>query len=193
MARPKEFDPDEALEKAMGLFWARGYHDSSIRDLVERTGVNYYGLYGEFDSKHGLFLAALDRYRDTVTAEIVRVLKGSGPVREVVGRAFERLLECMKTADGRVGCMMCNTAVELAPYDADAAAKVRAHMAQLRDAFRRTLSDGKDTGDPGTSEDIDRLAEFLTTTAYSSGLLVRSGCSDAHVRRHVETALSLVG
>ena len=193
MARPREFDPDEALQKAMGLFWAKGYHDSSIRDLVERTGVNYYGLYGVFESKHGLFLAALDRYCDTVTAEVVRTLKEPGPVREVVGRAFERLLALMKTPDGRVGCMMCNTAVELAPYDAEAAAKVRAHRMLLQEAFRSALSHAQGAGELETSKDVGGLAEFLTTTAYSLGFLMRSGCEDAHLRRHVKMVVSLVG
>ena len=78
MARPREFDADEALDKAMHLFWAKGYYDTSIRDLVEATGVNYYGLYGTFESKHGLFLAALDRYRAKVTSQIVRELNRPG-------------------------------------------------------------------------------------------------------------------
>ena len=74
MARPKEFEPDEALERAMHQFWATGYHDTSIRDLVARTGVNYYGLYGEFENKRGLFLASLDLYAKTVTAAVIREL-----------------------------------------------------------------------------------------------------------------------
>ena len=192
MARPKEFDPQEALQKAMGLFWAKGYHDTSIRDLVERTGVNYYGLYGAFASKHGLFLAALDLYRDTVTAELLRALRRAEPVREVIAQAFERLLELMRTEDGSVGCMMCNTAIELAPYETDAAAKVRAHRAQLQQAFHRLLAERKAAGELDETADADALAAFLTTTAYSLGLLLRAGGSDAEARRHVDTAMSLV-
>ncbi len=192
MARPKEFDPQEALQKAMGLFWAKGYHDTSIRDLVERTGVNYYGLYGEFESKHGLFLAALDLYRDTITTELLRALRGPGPVREVIAKAFDQLLDMMKTGDGNVGCLMCNTAIELAPYDADSAAKVRAHRAQLQQAFHRLLTEGKAAGELDETADADALAAFLATTAYSLGLLLRSGASDAEAKGHLETALSLV-
>ena len=192
MARPREFDADEALDKAMRLFWAKGYHDSSIRDLVERTGVNYYGLYEVFENKHGLFLAALDRYCSTVTGEIVRKLKRPGRAEKSIERAFDRLLALMRTPDGRVGCLMCNTAIELAPHDADAAAKVQAHMRLLRSAFRATLLAGRKAGELAEDGDIDALAEFLTTTVYSVGFLVRSGCSDAYVRRHVRTALSAV-
>ncbi len=192
MARPKEFDPDEALDRAMRQFWAKGYHDTSIRDLVARTGVNYYGLYSEFENKRGLFLAALDRYRDTITAEITGELKRPGPALACIQRAFDRLGELMTTPDGRVGCLICNTAIEVAPYDADAAAKVRAHMELLQSAFRAKLAEGQSAGEVAEDTAIDALSEFLTTTAYSAGFLLRSGCSDAMIKRHIRTALSAV-
>ena len=84
MARPKEFEPQEALDKAMRQFWAKGYHDTSIRDLTARTGVNQYGLYGVFGNKLGLYLSALDRYRDTVTAEALEMLRVHLAVHHVV-------------------------------------------------------------------------------------------------------------
>lgn len=192
MARPKEFDPDDALDKAMHLFWAKGYHETSIRDLVARTGVNYYGLYEVFDNKHRLFLASLDRYRETVTAPVVEELKRPGPAKPAIRRAFNRLFGLLQTTDGRVGCMMCNTAVELAPHDADAAQRVRAHMAQLRDAFEARLGDGQRAGDIDQAADPRALAEFLTATAYTLGMLLRTGCSDAHIKRHLDTALTAV-
>lgn len=190
MARPKEFEPQEALEKAMHQFWAKGYHDTSIRDLVERTGVNYYGLYSEFESKHGLFLAALDWYRNTVTAEIISELKREGPTQQVVSQMFERLLDLMKTADGPVGCLMCNTAVEVAPYDSEAAGKVQAHMKLLRDAFRGRLTKGQQAGSLDKNKNIDALSEYLTTTVYSIGFLTRAGHDNRYIRRHIRTTLT---
>ena len=177
----------------MHQFWAKGYHDTSIRDLVERTGVNYYGLYGEFDSKHGLFLAALDHYQRTVTAEALGELRKPGPIRRAIARTFERLAKATLTPDGRVGCMMCNTAIEVAPSDAEAAAKVQAHTKFLRDAFRQKLKEAQGSGDLSEDKDVGALAEFLATTVYSAGFLMRSGHSDAYVARHIRTALSMLG
>ena len=190
MARPREFDADEALDKAMHLFWAKGYYDTSIRDLVEATGVNYYGLYGTFESKHGLFLAALDRYRAKVTDQIIRELNRPGPLLPALGAAFDWLIARRTAADDRVGCMICNTAVELAPSDAEAAEKVQAHMALLGNAFRTRLAAAQQAGELAPGKDIDALAEFLATTAYSVGFLLRAGCSDSYAQRHVRTALS---
>lgn len=192
MARPKEFDPAEALDNAMHQFWAKGYHDTSIRDLVARTGVNYYGLYEVFDNKHGLFLASLDRYRETVTALVIGELKRPGPVKPALRRTFNRLLGLLKTNEGRVGCMMCNTAIELAPYDKEAADRVQGHMSLLRGAFKSRLEEGQRAGEIEGSADLGALAEFLTSTAYTIGILLRTGCSDAHIKRHLDTALSAI-
>ena len=192
MARPREFEPEEALDKAMRQFWSKGYHDTSIRDLVEATGVNYYGLYGVFENKHGLFLAALDRYRDTVTKEILAQLKQPGPVKDVVAQTYEHLLNIGQSRSGPIGCLMCNTAVELAPEDPEAANKVHANMAQLRGGFHAKLAEAQQNGELAVERDIGALAEFLTTTVYSLALLVRSGCDEAYVRRHIGTAVSLL-
>ncbi|OBY25021.1 TetR/AcrR family transcriptional regulator [Leisingera sp. JC1] len=66
MGRHKEFDPDDAVEAALKVFWRKGYHDASLQDLIAGTGVKNYGLYSVFGSKHGLYLAAFDRYNRDV-------------------------------------------------------------------------------------------------------------------------------
>ncbi|MEO1019797.1 MAG: TetR/AcrR family transcriptional regulator [Pseudomonadota bacterium] len=189
MARPREFEPEEALQKAMLQFWAKGFHDTSIRDLTARTGVNQYGLYGVFENKLGLYLAALDHYRDTITQDVVKALKRKGPVARRVADALELLVERMQTPDGPVGCLIGNAAIEMAPDDPATAAKVRAHMAHLRRAFRERLSAAQAAGDLPPGKNVDALAEFLTTTAYSLGFLLRAGCDKAYLRRHIGTAL----
>ena len=177
----------------MHRFWARGYCDTSIRDLIECTGVNYYGLYGAFENKHGLFLAALDHYRKRVTAEIIEELKQPGPVRDTLERTLERVLALMQTPEGRVGCLMCNTAIEVAPHDREAHAKVREHMALLRASFRARLQEAQESGEVAANTDLETLSEFLTTAVYTIGLLVRSGQDDAYVHRHIRSALSTLG
>lgn len=191
--RPKEFDPEEALDKAMRLFWSKGYHDTSIRDLVEATGVNYYGLYGAFESKQGLFLAALDRYRATVTADVLEGLRDASPVLPAIRRVFARLLDVMRSKEGRRGCLMCNTAVELGPQDAEAARKVQAHLGLLGRAFRDALRRAQDAREVAAELDIDAQSEFLATTAYSAGVLIRAGLGRKQVERHVASALAGLG
>ena len=192
MARPREFDADEALDKAMRLFWAKGYHDSSIRDVVDRTGVNYYGLYEVFKNKHGLLLAALDRYRNTVTAAFGMALKSAAPTPEGLLGAFDCLFELLTTEDGQVGCLMCTVATELAPHDDDVAAKVRSHFGLLTDHFRDWLDRADSAGASPPETERRDAAAFLATTAYSLALLLRAGFDRTQVRRQAETAIAAV-
>lgn len=189
MARPKEFNPTDALDKAMAVFWAKGYHDTSIRDLVDATGVNYYGLYSTFEDKHGLFLAALDRYRDTVTRQILAVLDQPDQPMSAILQALDGVVLTTRPTDGHRGCLMCNTAVELTPFDKAAARKVRKNMTVLRDAFRGAVVRAQEVGEVANDKDEDALAEFLAMTVYSISVLARTGASEAQIRRYVRTAL----
>ncbi len=191
MGRPREFETEDALHKAMHQFWSKGYYDTSIRDLIGSTGVNYYGLYGTFQNKRGLMLAALDHYRKTITAEFTTVLDASEPTRDGLRGALLALADLLRTEAGQAGCMMCNAATELAPHDADVAARVRAHMAHLTDRFAEWLRRADHAGTIVGGEPTAR-AEFLATTAYAIGLLLRAGFDRDAVTRHVEVAVSAV-
>src|SRR5919205_4395394 len=89
MARTKQFDRHAALDQAMELFWKRGYHATSIQDLVDRLGVNRQSLYDTFGGKDQLFQAALERYRELQGIPMRRCLEREGPVREVLREFFE--------------------------------------------------------------------------------------------------------
>ncbi|NUR84214.1 MAG: helix-turn-helix transcriptional regulator, partial [Nonomuraea sp.] len=84
MARTREFDTDAAVERAMDVFWSRGYAATSIQDLVEATGVGRGSLYAAFGSKEGLYEAALLRYAARSGADRTRRLTRAAPVREVL-------------------------------------------------------------------------------------------------------------
>lgn len=189
MARPREFDADEALDKAMRLFWAKGYHDSSIRDLVECTGVNYYGLYSVFEDKHGLFMAALDRYRRTVVAEFAAAVRAAEPTAEGLLGAFDGLFDLMTTEAGPRGCLMCNSAAELAPHDAEVAEKVKAQLMLMADVFEEWLIRAA----PDKPADSRKAgANFLATSTFSLALLLRSGFDRTEVREQAKIAVEAV-
>ena len=187
MARPREFEPETAAEKAMHLFWEKGYFDTSIRELSDRTGVGPYGLYAEFGDKRGLFLASLDHYRKTVTGDILSVLEHSGPPEDRIRAAFERAHELMASPEHHLGCLMCNTAAELGPHDSDAARKVKEHLDLLRRSFNKVLA-----RDGLPEPDVIEKAEILTMSLYSMALLIRSGHDADHVRRYRQSVLKIL-
>src|SRR2546421_11571470 len=92
-ARHKEFDRDETLQKAMEVFWSRGYEAASIEDLVKHMGINRQSLYDTFGDKHRLYLLALDRYREVEGRRIFELLEQPGPVKESLRRLFKGVVE----------------------------------------------------------------------------------------------------
>ena len=131
MPRPKEFDPDVALDRAVDVFWSRGYGGTSIQHLVDALGVNRGSLYATFGDKHGLYLAALDRYRQSEVVQIVDLLEQPGPVKRVVRRPFDAVVLSVAEGRGGRGCLVCNAAVEQAADDADVEAAVWASLGRI--------------------------------------------------------------
>ncbi len=191
MSRPREFNPDDALERAMITFWAKGYHDTSMRDLIDATGVNQYGLYSAFGSKRGLFFEALRHYQRTIISDAVSTMKRAADPIHGIRDGFARLATLLR-GDKALGCMMCNTAIELAPYDAEAAAIVQKSRAQLQAAFQARLDEAHANGAISYETGTAVTAAYLATTAFSIGMMVRLGCSDDDVAAYLETALSIL-
>src|SRR3954464_11387329 len=108
MARPKEFDREEALNRAMEVFWSRGYEAASVGELVKRMGINRQSLYDTFGDKHSLYLQALDRYREVEGAKLFELLERPGPVKRALRHLFRSVVERSLDDEERRGCFMGN-------------------------------------------------------------------------------------
>lgn len=104
MVRTKQFDNHAALDEAMQLFWERGYHATSIQDLVDRLGVNRQSLYDTFGGKDQMFLAALERYREIQAAPVRRLLEREGPALEVLREFLHTLVDNLLSGDFNTSC-----------------------------------------------------------------------------------------
>ncbi len=124
MARTKEFDPDAALQAALELFWRRGYEATSMSDLVEHLGIGRASLYATFGSKHELYLKAFDRYGENRDAVLLRELSQPGPALPAVRAVLRRFAAEAADEERLSGCLVTNTAAELAPHDPQAARRV---------------------------------------------------------------------
>lgn len=164
MARHKEFDRDEALQKAMEVFWVRGYEATSVRDLVEHTGVNRQSLYDTFGDKHALYLSALDRYREVEGGKMFKLLAGQGSVKRALRRLFEATVEAAVCGDERRGCFMGNAMSELAGRCTKTADKACGQLAAAEGALYHALLRGRKAGEIKNGRDLRAVARFL----YSS-------------------------
>lgn len=188
MPRHKEFDQAEVLDRALELFWHRGYEGTSMQDLVDGMGINRGSLYGTFGDKHGLFLAALRRYDEVWISRFVEPLSAPGPVRPAVRRVLEQAGR--EATDGiRRGCLATNSAVELAPHDPELARHVRGMLSRVEDALRSALERARGTGELAADIEPPAVARFLITVLQGLRVLSRSGMAPETLRDTVEVSM----
>ena len=164
MARPKEFDRDQALHKAMEVFWSRGYEAASIHDLVGHMGINRQSLYDTFGDKHALYLKALDRYHEVEGRKLFELLEKPGPVKKTLRQLFTGVVEGSLCEGQRRGCFTGNAMSELAGRCKATADKTCNNMAAVEGAFYRALLRGKKDGELKEVRDPRATSRFL----YSS-------------------------
>jgi TetR/AcrR family transcriptional repressor of nem operon len=171
VARPRQFDPDEVLERSMREFWERGYRDTSVDDLVEATGVRPGSLYNAFHGgKRELFMGSLDRYSKLVVPEKMGALERPEASLAEVRAYFDGLISDLMSPEGRMGCLMVNSTVELAAQDSEVAKVVRGHMTRLEKNAARALRNAKRRGE--IPADVDPAAKATQLMATGMGLMV---------------------
>lgn len=174
MARPREFDPDTVLERAMRVFWAKGYHASSLDDLCEAADLNRPSLYAAFGDKRALFLATLDRYGDRAVARVTAALSRPVPIRDAIAAFLTEMIEQIVAGPGRAGCFIGNCAAEVAPHDRAAAASVMTNLKRVEAAFRAGFAAAKSRGELSPEADIDALAKFFVASTQGLRLVGRT-------------------
>ncbi len=175
MARTREFDPDDALDKAMRLFWERGFQHTSMEDLVRHTGVSRYGLYGTFGNKDAIYHQALMRYIQIKKDEMRRALRTPGAGRQALEAYFRDIDAFVSSDEGRKGCMVYNTAAELAPHHPELAEYLRGLQVEVRDLFEQVIRNGQQAGDIRTDIPAADLAMTLFTMEQGMAALNRGG------------------
>ena len=189
MPRTKAFQPAEALDRAMELFWRRGFAATALDQLVRRTGASRYGLYATFGGKRDLFLATLERYSQAVMDPMLDPLEAAQPSAPEIRAFFDRVLDLIRSCgDGR-GCLMCNTAFERGALDRAAAQRVRRHFDRVRRLLARALTNASRDGVLARDLAVPAYADHLLGAAAGAFLLARSGMPLALIRRFVDSAL----
>lgn len=176
MARPREFDPEVAVDAAVDVFWAAGYAATSTADLCHGTGVARSSLYNTFTSKRELYRLALCRYAERSKADQSVLLESGGPVREVI-RGFLLAAVDRQLADPqRRGCLAVDAAVEIGPADAGLAELALADFDDLVETFRTLVERGQRSGE--FSADRDPLVAARLVHATLTGIHVLGRVSD---------------
>ena len=143
MVRPVEFDPSLALNKALVLFWRKGYQAASLADLLEAMGIGRSSFYAAFGDKRALFVACLDLFGER-TKDILQRTRSDMPPLDVIQSFFERQFvgsSPSSASQAQWGCMLVNTVLELADVDAELSARASGHLAEVQTLFEACLLD----------------------------------------------------
>src|ERR1700732_4833546 len=160
MARPREFDREEALERATGVFWAKGYASTSTDDLLRAMAVGGAGVYKAFQDKRALYLEALERYQRTTTAGHLQRLNGAAsPIAGVEALLLGLISD---TDDIRaLGCMGVGAMCEFGSTDPDIAALRSKVCPALHSRLTERLKEGQ------AASEIDRSLDCATAASFT--------------------------
>ena len=192
MPRPREFDEGAALEAAMECFWRRGYEATSLRDLTASMGLTAPSLYNAFGGKQELFSRALERYLDRTTRDRLRRLEQSLAPKAALHRFFAEIIEHSIQDRQRKGCFLVNSALEIAPHDAECRAVITEQFTEIEAFFRRCIL--KAQADETVSSDVDAgdTARLLLGVLLGVRVLARTKPERAVLEGVVRPALAML-
>jgi TetR/AcrR family transcriptional repressor of nem operon len=193
VARTKEFDPDAVLQKALELFWERGYEATSMADLVSHLGIARASIYATFGGKHELYVQALDRYVQSRDPGLVEMLSQPGPVLPAVRALVEAYAGESLCDARRRGCLVVNTAVELMGRDPQAARQVEGSWDTLETALTSALTRARAQGEIPASKDPRALARFLLVLLQGMRVLGRAHPDPGRLHDAAAQALAALG
>lgn len=192
MPRPREFDPESALESAMQVFWNKGFEATSLADLTEAMGISRSSLYDTFGSKQDLYLAALDHYNASVTQETVDTARAEGDARARIASIFADVIDRLTTDGDRRGCFLGNCVTEGAGFDAGAEAKVQGGFGMVEDALAELVARGKQDGSVTTAKETRAVARFLFASFHGLFVIGKANADPQMLREIADTALTVL-
>ena len=184
--RPRAFDPDAALERAMHVFWAKGYEGASLSNLTRAMRINRPSLYAAFGNKEQLFGKVLDRYMDGPVAYFGKAL-AAPKARDVVEEIFLGTARMADDPTIPAGCLMVQGA--LACGDASVRKEAAGRRAASEAALRHRLQRAKREGDLPKDADPADLARYVMTVVRGMAVQSAGGASSDQLRRVAQIAL----
>ena len=166
----KQFDRDEALDKAMELFWAKGYEGTGVSELLEHMGIGRQSMYDTFGSKRSLFFEALGRYSSQLRSRVMEQLQAPGSPMQNVRNVFDVWMAVLDEG-GDYGCFIGNTVAELAPHEPEVASMMRASMEGVGQALAATLRRAQAEGELSSEIDAEDLATVVVATVQGTALV----------------------
>lgn len=188
MARPQQFSEDQALNRAMEAFWEKGFHATSMQDLVDYTGVCRASLYKTFGNKDELFEQALGRYQREQQGSMQAALHSDLPIQELLRRLFRAKAQEV-VAGKRSSCLMVSATSELASQDEKIRSLLQENERHVRQWFQRLLEQGQARQELAADLDTATLGHYLFTAYQGLGINAMTQDDAGALDQVIETIL----
>jgi len=191
--RPRAYQPDVALGKALGLFRKEGFAATSLDDLSAATGMNRPSLYGAFGDKRELYIKSYQRYRDDARAVMADIFRGELPIRKRLERIYAAALDIYLGGDsGPLGCFTVMTAASEAVADPQIRAMVLDGFSELDKAFANAFRRAKDKGELPAGADPTVLAQLASSTVHTLAIRSRARVPRGELEAIVKGAIDVM-
>ena len=189
LGRPKEFDTEQALDAAMHLFWRQGYEATSMQNLLDTMQLSKSSLYQTFGSKHALFQQCIQHYRKMMTTGARQNLEQAPSARAFIEQVYLSLVDKAKDPNNRIGCLVMNTATELAQRDEDIARVIKQGTESFITMFYEAVKRAQLEGDIPPSKDAQSLAHYLLSSLAGLNAMVKAGAGKTVLNNVVKEIL----
>ncbi len=189
--RPRAYDPVQALERAMGAFWDKGYAATSLDDISEATGMNRPSLYAAFGDKQAIYMKAIERYRSG--AALKDALARGASLRDALRFAYRAALGIYLSGEiGARGCFAIGTAATEAVTNPEVRAQLAAVLDDAMEAFEARIRRAKRAGELSKQADPAALADIAAAVLYSLAIRARAGDKRRKLEAAVELAVAFI-
>ena len=191
--RPRAYEPEVALARALDLFRKDGFAATSLDELSAATGMNRPSLYGAFGDKRALYIKSYERYRADARAAMADIFKDELPIRKRLQRIYAVALDIYLSGDaGPRGCFTVMTAASEAVADPDIRAMVLEGFGELDKAFAICFGRAKEHGELPASADADVLAQMASATVHTIAIRARARVPRRQLEDIVRGAIDLM-
>ncbi len=188
MARPRQFDEQQVLERLMQVFWEKGYEAASMQDLVAASGLLKGSLYGAFGDKRTLYLAALAHYDRTRLQVGIDMLCDNGNAAGKIAALFDSVIASVENGVFAGGCLLCNASLEMAAADRRIGSEIEKMIRRLHDAVAAAVR-----SDAGNQAEAEALAAFIVSAYFGCRVLAKSGAPVGMIRATRDRCVELAG
>ena len=190
--RPRAYQPDVALGRALDLFRKDGFAATSLDDLSAATGMNRPSLYGAFGDKRALYIKSYQRYRDDARAAMIGIFRDEMPIRQRLQKIYAVALDIYLSGESPRGCFTVMTAASEAVADPDIRAMVLEGFAELDKAFAACFRLAKEKGELVGSADTTVLSQLASATIHSIAIRARAGVPRKELEAIVKGAIDIM-